>query len=80
MHASAVGKMEAEVGRAYLAGLIDGDGAVSATIERHPEKKFGFRVRVVTKNDLIKQARLADTLSRFNVRSKNRRKNFATMI
>ncbi|MFA5764139.1 MAG: LAGLIDADG family homing endonuclease [Candidatus Paceibacterota bacterium] len=33
-----------------------------------------------TKKDLIHVASLADTLSRFNVRSKNRRKNFATMI
>jgi len=31
---------------AYIAGFLDGDGAVSAIIERHPEKKFGFRVRV----------------------------------
>ena len=156
MTASAVGKMHAEVSRAYLAGLIDGDGAISATIERHSEKKFGFRVRVeikltqkddrllrslsrefkagrvssnrkndstymthdwiirdkkdcvrileyilpftrlkkrqatlaikilqsvvVTKQDLIKNALLADTLARFNVRSKNRRKNFVSMI
>jgi intein/homing endonuclease len=156
MTASAVGKMRAEVTRAYLAGLIDGDGAISATIERHSEKKFGFRVRVeikltqkddkllrslarefkagrvssnrkndsdymthdwivrdkndcirilgyilpftrlkkrqtaiaikilqsavITKKDLIKNALLADTLARFNVRSKNRRKNFVSMI
>ena len=156
MTASAVGKMCAEVTRAYLAGLIDGDGAISATIERHSEKKFGFRVRVeikltqkddkllrslarefkagrvssnrkndsdytthdwiirdkndciriledirpftrlkkrqtaiaikilqstvITRKDLIKNALLADTLARFNVRSKNRRKNFVSMI
>ena len=49
MTASAVGKMRAEVTRAYLAGLIDGDGAISATIEKHSEKKFGFRVRVEIK-------------------------------
>ena len=30
--------------------------------------------------DLLRVARLADTLSKFNVRSKNRRKNYATMI
>ena len=156
MKASAVGKVGVEVKRAYLAGLIDGDGCIMATIERHHEKKFGFRVRVevkitqkesellkslaqefkigrvsrnnkpsvdyathdwiirdkkhviqileyigpytrlkkkqmaialrilkravVTKQDLIKNAQLADALSKFNVRSKNRRKNFATMI
>ncbi len=156
MKANAVGKTDVEVKRAYLAGLIDGDGCIMATIERHSEKKFGFRVRVemkltqkeshlldslarefkigsvscnnkfnagyatydwivrdkndlisileyikpytrlkkkqivialailrktiVTRQDLIKSAQLADTLSKFNVRSKNRRKNFATMI
>ncbi len=156
MKASAVGKMGVEVKRAYLAGLVDGDGCIMATIERHREEKFGFRVRVevkitqkesellkslaqefeigyvsrnnkpsvdhvthdwvirdkkhviqileyigpytrlkkkqiaialrilkravVTKQDLIKNAQLADALSKFNVRSKNRRKNFATMI
>ena len=155
MYASAVGKISIEAKRAYLAGLIDGDGCIMATIERHPEKKFGFRVRVeikitqkedellnslaselkvgrvssnrrnslytthdwvirdkkhiiqilgfiepytrlkkkqvaialkilqkevLTKQDLIENAQLADALSGFNVRSKNRRKNFSTMI
>ncbi len=155
MNASAVGKLCAEVDRAYLAGLIDGDGCIMATIERHREKKFGFRVRVelkltqkedkllntlarefkigrvccnrgntsyttydwiirdtkdligilelilpftrlkkqqvtialkilrshvVTKRDLLVNAKLADTLSKLNVRSKGRRRNFASMI
>ena len=156
MKVNAVGKISVEVRRAYLAGFIDGDGCIMATIERHGEKKFGFRVRIeikitqkesgllntlckefkigcVSKNrridsdymthdwiirdkshaieileyikpysrlkqkqitlalrilkreiltykDLITNARLADTLSKWNVRSKNRRKNFATMI
>ncbi|OHA19468.1 MAG: hypothetical protein A2836_02265 [Candidatus Taylorbacteria bacterium RIFCSPHIGHO2_01_FULL_45_63] len=155
MKASAVGKICVEAKRAYLAGFVDGDGCIMATIERHSEKKFGFRVRVeikitqkenrvlkdlarelkvgcvssnragteytthdwiirdknhakyileyiqpysrlkknqitialkilkraiITKQDLLKNAYLADTLSRFNVRSKNRRKNFVTMI
>jgi len=150
MKVNAVGKMNSEVDQAYLAGLIDGDGAIMATIEKHSEKKFGFRVRVEvkitqkesnvlsllvkkykigrlsvnrttfdwvirdqghtymilkciskyslakqkqikfalkileskinTKADLIRIARLADTLSRFNVRSKDRRKNYASMI
>ncbi len=35
---------------------------------------------VVTKEDLCEIAQLADTLSSFNVRSKNRRKNFAIMV
>lgn len=150
MRANTVGKECAEVDRAYLAGLIDGDGAIMAIIEPHSEKKFRFRVRIelkvtqkhakdlacmidllecgkVRKNrtthdwitrdqkeiarilsmiapysrskhrqieiaikiaqmcietpqDLLRAAQLADTLSRFNVRSKNRRKNHVAMI
>jgi hypothetical protein len=150
MNASAVGKIGIEVDHAYLAGLIDGDGCIMATIEKHREKKFGFRVRVeikITQKDsdllrllfsfykigvirknrttfdwiirdrnhvndilnligpytkakskqveyarqilslsdsskdgLMKMARLADTLSKFNVRSKGRRLNHASMI
>ena len=147
-----MGKILSEVKRAYLAGLIDGDGAIMACIERHNEKRFRLRVRISVKITLsskeeiewirkitgigrirnnrrtfewivrdkkdtewilsmikpythlkIRQARialnilkhsfddkdkkslnkkalLADTLSSFNIRSKNRRKNFATMI
>lgn len=44
-----VGRLLSEVERAYLAGLIDGDGSVMATIERHPEKLFGFRIRITLK-------------------------------
>ena len=33
-----------------------------------------------TKKEILKVARLADTLSKFNVRSKNRRKNFAAKV
>ncbi len=135
---------------AYIAGLFDGDGAIMALIEKHSEKKFGFRIRVILKvtqknpevlywiqkttklgnvvsnrttyewilrnqieileflkqmvrfvrikkkqitiaieilqqpvknqNDLINIATLADSLASFNVRSKNRRKNFALKI
>ena len=35
---------------------------------------------IKTEADLHKQAKLADTLSRFNVRSNNRRKNYVTKI
>ena len=49
MTVSAVGKECVEVDRAYLAGLIDGDGAIMATIEPHHEKKFHFRVRIIVK-------------------------------
>ena len=150
MNAGAVGKIGVEVDHAYLAGLIDGDGCIMATIERHREKKFGYRVRVEVKvtqkepdllrslqslykigvvrknrttfdwiirnkihvnavldlvgpytkakskqveyarkilslsdssrSGLIKMARLADALSKWNVRSKNRRLNYASVI
>ncbi len=150
MKVNAVGKRFSEINRAYLAGLLDADGAIMATIEWHPEKKFRYRVRVtiqltqhdreildwivrklrrgyvhknrttfdwlirnqllakevlilllphlkVKKNqakiaikilngqierfaDLLKIARWADALSKLNVRSKNRRKNFTAMI
>lgn len=36
--------------------------------------------KIESEQDLIRSARLADALSRFNVRSKNRRKNFVTKI
>lgn len=145
-----VGRLLSEVQRAYLAGLIDGDGAIMACIEPHSKKKFKFRIRVEvkvtlsgkddivwlkqltgvgrvrenrrtfewivrgrqevacvlamiepylhskcrqcmlaqkvlehkvdTKESLYQAACLADVLSRFNVRSKKRRKNFASMI
>jgi len=32
-----VGKPVSEVDRAYLAGLLDGDGAIMAVIERHSQ-------------------------------------------
>ena len=44
-----MGKEFSEVKRAYLAGFLDADGAIMATIEKHVEKKYGFRVRVVIK-------------------------------
>jgi len=147
---NAVGKKYSVAKRAYLAGFLDGDGAIMACIEKHSEKKFNFRIRIVVKitqskkinlewlknslkiglirqnrsvvdwiirdqqcvesllrliipylrvkkkqaeialkilkidiksrKNLIKVARLADSLSRLNVRSQNRRKNFASMI
>src|ERR1700716_3316267 len=44
-----VGKTIPEVQKAYLAGFIDGDGAIMALLERHPAKRFGFRVRIWVK-------------------------------
>jgi hypothetical protein len=150
MRANSVGKKCSEVDLAYVAGFVDGDGAIMACIEPHREKKFRFRVRIVLKvtqkhrkdlvflekmftcgkvrqnrttfdwivrdqksltavleslqpysrskqrqiklalkilsteivcmDDLLQVAKLADALSRFNVRSNNRRKNHTTMI
>ena len=145
-----MGKEFSEVNRAYLAGFLDADGAIMACIEKHREKKYGFRIRVIVKitqkersildwfqdqfqigkvvcnrttydwmikdqslvrlileivtpylqvkriqasyaveilntsigssDDLIKVAQLADALSRLNVRSENRRKNYAVTV
>jgi len=145
-----VGKDVSKVDRAYLAGFLDADGAIMATIERHHEKRYGYRVRVNAKisqksravldlfqnqfkighvkrdrttydweirdqvhvqqfitlllpylrvkrpqaiqalkicsmhitcfEDLQRRARSADALAKLNVRSKNRRKNFATLL
>jgi len=44
-----VGKVLSEVKRAYIAGLIDSDGAIMALIEPHSEKRFRFRVRIEIK-------------------------------
>ena len=44
-----MGKMLSEVEWSYIAGLIDADGAIMALIERHKEKRFGFRVRIEIK-------------------------------
>ena len=38
-----------EVEKAYVAGLLDGDGSVMAHIEPHRECRFGYRIRVVVK-------------------------------
>ena len=32
---------------AYIAGFLDGDGTVMSLVERHSEKRFGIRIRVV---------------------------------
>ena len=145
-----MGKKCSVAERAYLAGLVDGDGAIMALIEPHHEKKHHFRIRIEfkitqkygsdlaflspllgcgkvrvnrttcdwitrdqqqvlrilslirpyskmkqkqihgamkiiqtpirSKKDLLRVARMADALSKFNVRSKSRRQNYAAMI
>ena len=42
-------KILSEVNKAYISGLIDGDGAIMACIEKHAEKRFGFRIRIYIK-------------------------------
>jgi hypothetical protein len=54
-----VGKTIPEVQKAYLAGFIDGDGAIMALLERHPAKRFGFRVRVWVKATQLRQTDVA---------------------
>jgi hypothetical protein len=49
MKVNPVGKNLSKEELAYLAGLIDGDGAIMTWIEKHPEKKFKFRVRLALK-------------------------------
>jgi len=150
MKVNTVGKKFSEVELAYFAGFLDADGAIMANIERHKEKRFGFRIRVtlkitqsdrkildwffkkskvgyirknrtsydwvirdqkvvreileklspylkvknvqakkalnilsidiVSKKDILRAANLADSLSKLNIRSKSRRKNFMAMI
>src|SRR5688572_2318740 len=71
VEANAVGKECSEVERAYLAGLIDGDGAIMACIEPHHEKRFRFRVRIelkITQKDMRSLAFLTDLLGCGKVR------------
>lgn len=42
-----VGKDVSEALKSYIAGFLDADGAIMAPIERHNEKKFKLRVRVI---------------------------------
>lgn len=47
-----VGKISShlsETEKAYIAGFLDGDGSIIGSIERHKEKKYGYRVRVIMK-------------------------------
>lgn len=74
---NAVGKEFSEAKRAYFAGFLDADGAIMATIEKHQEKKFGFRVRVILKITQRDKEVLKWFLDTFNVGS-IRRKNRTT--
>jgi len=50
-----VGKTIPEVLKAYIAGFLDGDGAIMALLERHPAKRLGFRVRIWVKATQLRQ-------------------------
>ena len=51
-----VGKTIPEVHKAYLAGFIDGNGAMMALIDRHPTRRFGCRVRIWVKATQLRQS------------------------
>jgi len=44
-----VGKLLLKSKKSYIAGLIDGDGAIMAFVEKHSGKRFGMRVRICLK-------------------------------
>jgi len=62
-----VGKTISEVRKAYLAGFIDGDGAIMALLERHPSKRFGCRVRVWVKATQLRQCDVSWLREEFGV-------------
>lgn len=56
-----------------------------APYSKMKQKQIHYAIKIIRtpigeKRDLLRVARLADALSRFNVRSKNRRKNHVAMI
>jgi hypothetical protein len=64
---NAVGKMKSEVEKAYLAGFLDADGAIMACIERHKERRFGFRVRIVLKITQKRSAVLSELCEQYGI-------------
>ena len=60
-----VGKRYFEVDRAYIAGFFDGDGAIMAVIEKHKEKRYGFRIRVIAKLSQSDDKTLLEIRKRF---------------
>ena len=67
-----VGKGCSEVDRAYLAGFLDADGAIMAIIEKHQEKKFDFRIRIIVKITQSKKDLLEWFCEKFNLGRINR--------
>ena len=67
MKVNPVGKKYSEAEKAYLSGFLDADGAIMAVIERHKEKKFKFRVRIVIKISQKSKRVLFSLAKRFKV-------------
>ena len=44
-----VGKDTSVALKSYIAGFLDADGAIMAPVERHKEKKFKLRIRVIVR-------------------------------
>ena len=70
---------------AYLAGFLDGDGSVVATLERYYSKRFPYRVRI--KVNFTQHARhedklklMQEALGDLGVIRTNKRKNLAELV
>ena len=70
---------------AYLAGFLDGDGSVVATLERYHSKRFPYRVRI--KVNFTQHARhkdklalMQETLGGLGVIRTNARKSLAELV
>ena len=70
---------------AYLAGFLDGDGSVVATLERYYSKRFPYRVRI--KVNFTQHARhedklklMQEALGRVGVIRTNKHKNLAELV
>src|SRR3989344_3716890 len=69
----------------YLAGFLDGDGSVVATLERYHSKRFPYRVRI--KVNLTQHARhedklmlMQEALGNSGVIRLNKRKNLTELV
>ena len=69
----------------YLAGFLDGDGSVVATLERYHSKRFPYRVRI--KVNFTQHARhigklrlMREALGSFGVIRTDKRKNLAELV
>ncbi len=70
---------------AYLAGFLDGDGSVVATLERYHSKRFPYRVRIKVNftqhaKHKDKLALMQEALGGYGVIRTNARKNLAELV